>query len=78
VAIIGVKTQQSILCFPTLSYEVYDSGEKNVKQKICVLIFCTSLYETCLTLGRIQRDISYVYIGLPEKYPFFLSDFYQT
>jgi len=43
-----------------------------------VLNFLQFLTETFLILRRIEREIlSYVYICLRVKYPFFLSDFNQ-
>jgi len=52
--------------------------KKFTKNKMGVLNFLQFLTETFLILRRIEREIlSYVYICLRVKYPFFLSDFNQ-
>ena len=52
------ETQQRILCFfsPTLPHKGMILG-RIVEDKMCVLIFSTTLSETFFILRRIQRDI---------------------
>jgi len=48
---------RSTIIFPTLSHKRHDFREKGTEYKMCVLIFCTALSETFLTLRRTERDM---------------------
>jgi hypothetical protein len=43
--------------FLTLSHKRQDIREDVTEYKICVLVFCITLFETFLVLRRFQRDI---------------------
>ena len=43
--------------FSTLSPRRRDFREKVTEHEMCVLVFCTTLFETFLILGTIKRDI---------------------
>jgi hypothetical protein len=54
------------------------SEKKVIEYKMCILIFCKILSETCIILRRSDRDTMKMYIGPRVKYPLFLSDFYEA
>ena len=60
----------STIIFSTFSHKRYDFREKVTEHKMCDLIFSTTLYETFLILGNIERDkMKFVYRSLC-KVPF--------
>ena len=48
--------------FSVVSHQRHDFWEKGIEHKMCVLIFSTTLSETFLILGRIERDITNVHM----------------
>jgi hypothetical protein len=59
----------------TLSHKQHEFRKRVSKQKICVLIFYTILFEKFLIVRRIKRDKVH---SFQVKYPLFSSDFNET
>jgi len=47
----------AVVCFSTYSHKCYDFRENVTEHKMCVLIFSTTVTETCLIPIRIRPDI---------------------
>jgi hypothetical protein len=59
----------------TLSHKQHEFRKTGIKQKMCVLLFYTTLSEKFLIVRRIQRDKVH---SFQVKYPLFSSDFNET
>jgi len=55
--VVSCVTYTDVQYFPTLSQKVADFGKIVIEKNTCLLIFCTLLFETLLTLWRIRWDM---------------------
>jgi hypothetical protein len=84
----AMRTRHFVICvlpdstvFFLLSHKQHDFRRIKIvteQNKMCVLIFSTTLSETFLIIRRTERDVVKKCVALHVTYPLFLSDLNET